>query len=124
MRNVIIFSLALVIAGAGVCGADSRILGPIENEYVAVQLVDSTDAYSAVGLFNIGTSSLHPVRPGEALIHAYPNTPSTSHMVFNIDGEYYQTVSKLLFNHKIKLYIFFCNYFRRFEYELRDTCKL
>ncbi|RKZ31746.1 hypothetical protein DRQ33_06860, partial [bacterium] len=89
MRNIIIFSLVMVIL-EGVCGAQpTDILGPIENNYVAVQL--NNDYYSRVniGAFNIGTSSLHPTRPNETLTYHYPGSPWSSHTVFNIDSNFY-----------------------------------
>ncbi len=65
----------------------TMLLGPIENDYVAVQVDNSTVGEN--GCFNIGTSSTHPVFPDTCLLYHYPWDPWSSHAVFQIDGEFY-----------------------------------
>ncbi|RKZ35043.1 hypothetical protein DRQ33_00750 [bacterium] len=69
-------------------GAKSTmLLGPIQNEYVAVQL-DNVDEDER-GCFNIGTSTLYSPRPDETLLFNYDSDPWSSHAVFKVDDSYY-----------------------------------
>ncbi|MCD6596016.1 hypothetical protein J7L68_10150 [bacterium] len=63
-------------------------LGPIQNEYVAVQILNTSDAFYEAGPFNIGTSSLYSP-PNTSLIYSYPSDPWSSHAVFKVDDSYY-----------------------------------
>jgi len=65
----------------------TMMIGPIENDYVAVQLNDE-GLSGDYGSFNIGTSSTY-VYPDATLIFSYPGTPGTSHTIFKIDGSHY-----------------------------------
>ena len=64
----------------------TMLIGPIQNEYVAVQ-VDNVDD-GEKGCFNIGTSSSYSP-PDTTLLYWYPSDPWSSHAVFKVDDSYY-----------------------------------
>jgi len=68
----------------------AMVLGPIQNEYVAVQVENTGGSgLGDAGCFNIGTSSLYAPRPGATLLYNYPLSPWSTHAVFRVDDNYY-----------------------------------
>ena len=71
-------------------------LGPIENDYVAVQIQNTFGFFgdTSAGCFNIGTSSRYTPRPSATLLYNYPDDPWSSHAVFRVDDHYYSYSSR------------------------------